>query len=36
MKGHAALIEPSELDWSEAKLRSNGGNAGAGIGVVAR
>lgn len=36
MKGRTALIEPSEFDWSEAKLRSNGGNTFAGVGVVAR
>jgi hypothetical protein len=36
MEGCAALIEPSEFDWSEAKLSCYGGNCCAGIGVVAR
>src|ERR1700733_12759288 len=36
MKGHAALVEPSELHWSEALLTCNGCNRCAGISVVAR
>jgi hypothetical protein len=36
MKRRAALIEPSELDWSEAKLSCYGRNSCAGIGVIAR
>ncbi len=36
MKGYAALIEPSEFDWSEAKLSCDGRNSCAGIGVIAR
>ena len=36
MKGHAALIEPSEFDWSEAELSREGRDNCAGIGVIAR
>jgi len=36
MKGYAAFIEPSEFDWSEAKLSCHGRDSRAGIGVVAR
>ncbi len=36
MKGRAALIKPSELDWSEAKLSCDGRNRCAGIGIIAR
>ena len=36
MKGYAALIEPSEFDWGEAKLSCHGRDSRAGIGVVAR
>lgn len=35
MKGYAALIEPSELDWSEAKLGCYGRDSCTGIDVVA-
>jgi len=36
MKGYAALIEPSEFDWSEAKLGCYGRDSCTGIDVVAR
>ena len=36
MKRYAALIEPSEVDWSEAELGCYGRDSCAGIGVVAR
>jgi hypothetical protein len=36
MKGYAALIEPSELDWSEAKLGCYGRDSCPGIDIVAR
>ena len=36
MQGCAALSELPELDGNEAKLGDHGGNAGAGIGVIAR
>jgi hypothetical protein len=36
MKGCAALIEPSEFDWSEAKLSCYDRDSSAGICVVAR
>jgi hypothetical protein len=36
MKGYAALIEPSEFDWSEAKLSCYGGDSCAGVRVIAR
>jgi hypothetical protein len=36
MKGHAALIESSEFDGSEAKLSGYGRDGRAGIGVIAR
>jgi hypothetical protein len=36
MKGYAAFIEPSEFDWSEAKLSCHGRDSRAGIGVIAR
>ena len=35
-KGYAALIEPSEFDWSEAKLSCYRRDSSAGIGVIAR
>jgi hypothetical protein len=35
-EGRAALIEPSEFDWSEAKLGCDGRDSCAGIGVIAR
>jgi hypothetical protein len=36
MKRHAALLKPSEFDWSEAKLSGYGRDGCAGIGVIAR
>ncbi len=36
VKGYAALVEPSEFDWSEAKLSCHGCDRCAGIGVIAR
>jgi hypothetical protein len=36
MKRHAALIKPSEFNWSEAKLSCYGRDSCAGIDVVAR
>ncbi len=36
MKGYAAFVEPSEFDWSEAKLSCYGRNGCTGIGVIAR
>jgi hypothetical protein len=36
MKWYAALIEPSEFDWSEAKLSRYRRNSCAGVGVIAR
>lgn len=36
MQGLAALIEPSDLDWSEAKLSCQGRDGRAGIGVITR
>jgi len=36
MKGHAALVELSELDGSEAELRCYGRDGCAGVGVIAR
>ena len=36
MKGCAALIEPSEFDWSEAKLSCYSRDSCAGSGVIAR
>jgi hypothetical protein len=36
MKGYAALIEPSEFDWSEAKLSRYRRDRCARIGVIAR
>jgi hypothetical protein len=36
MKWNAALIEPSEFDWSEAKLSCYSRDSCAGIGVIAR
>jgi hypothetical protein len=35
MKGYSAVIEPSEFDWSEAKLSCYGRNSCAGIGIIA-
>jgi hypothetical protein len=36
MKRYAALIEPSEFNWSEAKLSCYGRDNCAGIDVIAR
>jgi hypothetical protein len=36
MKRYAALIEPSEFNWSEAKLSCYGRDSCAGIDVIAR
>jgi hypothetical protein len=36
MKGYAALIESSALDWSEAKLSCYGRDSCAGFGIIAR
>jgi hypothetical protein len=36
MKRYAALIEPSQFDWSEARLSGYGRNGCARIGVIAR
>jgi hypothetical protein len=36
MKGRAALIESSELNWGEAKLSRYGRNSSTGVGVIAR
>ena len=36
MKGHAALVELSEFDWSEAELSCHGRDGRAGASVIAR
>lgn len=36
MKWYAALVEPSEFDWSKAKLSCYSRDSCAGIGVIAR
>ena len=36
MKGDVAFVDPSEFNWSEAKLSGYGRNGCAGIGVIAR
>jgi hypothetical protein len=35
VKGYAALIEPSEFDWSEAKLSRHGRNNCASVRIIA-
>jgi hypothetical protein len=36
MKWYAALVEPSEFDWSKAELSCYSRDSCAGIGVIAR